>query len=187
MYKFKIQTPPGNDIGATYELHKDQTSQIFLDAMTVREDVFCNEQGCPLANELDDDDPRSWQWVAYDSEHNRPVGVVRLVPPPHPPHPNGNIYQNEEPYIKLTRVAVLASFRGRGLGKALPEKALAWATKHGNEIADGWRGMVLIHAQTTVEKLYQQLGFQTDSNLGQWDEEGIRHIGMWRRIDIDRD
>jgi hypothetical protein len=35
----------------------------FLDAMEVREEVFVKEQGVPLDNEFDSDDPRACHWV----------------------------------------------------------------------------------------------------------------------------
>ena len=35
--------------------------------MEVREKVFVEEQGVPLANEFDSDDPRSCHWVIYAS------------------------------------------------------------------------------------------------------------------------
>jgi predicted GNAT family N-acyltransferase len=83
----------------------------FFDAMTVRTEVFVKEQGVPQENEFDDDDPRSAHWVIYasvnqtispavtDPETGRvlrprqsetrsvPIGTLRLVPFPHPPHP----------------------------------------------------------------------------------------------------
>jgi len=83
----------------------------FVDAMAVRLAVFVEEQGVPPDNEFDDDDPRSCHWVAYASvnevvQHeevdaatgavlrprrsettSKPIGTVRLVPFPHPPHP----------------------------------------------------------------------------------------------------
>lgn len=84
--------------------------QIFRDAMSVREEVF-GEQGVPLEEEFDDDDPRSFHWVVYASvgtkgqpdsplldgkteEQRRSsataqrvaVGTIRLIPPPHGPN-----------------------------------------------------------------------------------------------------
>ncbi|KAI2610877.1 acyl-CoA N-acyltransferase [Hypoxylon fragiforme] len=88
-----------------------QIPKVFCDAMEVREAVFVREQGVPLANELDADDPRSCHWVTYASVnrvtaheqrdpstgkllHPRrsetssiPIGTLRIVPFPHPPHP----------------------------------------------------------------------------------------------------
>jgi len=40
--------------------------QNFADAMTVREEVY-GEQGVPLEAEFDQDDARSWHWIAYAS------------------------------------------------------------------------------------------------------------------------
>ncbi|GAB1312774.1 Acetyltransferase [Madurella fahalii] len=83
----------------------------FLDAMAVRQQVFVGEQGVPLENEFDADDHRSCHWVIYASVNQTvqaavtdpatgavvqprkssttslPIGTVRLVPFPHPPHP----------------------------------------------------------------------------------------------------
>lgn len=79
--------------------------------MEVRETVFVAEQGVPLEYELDADDPRSCHWVVYASVNqttepeqrdagtgevvrprrsvtrSQPVGTLRVVPFPHPPHP----------------------------------------------------------------------------------------------------
>jgi predicted GNAT family N-acyltransferase len=89
----------------------------FVDAMTVRQEVFVEEQSVPLEYEFDEDDPRSCHWVVYASVNKTvtpeirdpesgevvqvrqsetssvPVGTVRLVPFPHPPHPvDGGVY-----------------------------------------------------------------------------------------------
>ncbi|KXX79926.1 hypothetical protein MMYC01_202285 [Madurella mycetomatis] len=79
--------------------------------MTVRQRVFVTEQEVPLENEFDSDDHRSCHWVIYASVNQTvapavtdpatgaivqprkssttslPIGTVRLVPFPHPPHP----------------------------------------------------------------------------------------------------
>lgn len=152
--------------------------------MTIRLQIFCTEQGCSVANELDEDDGRSWHWVAYDSSE-RPVGCIRLVPPPHPAHPNGFKDPSEKPYIKLTRTAVMQNARGKGLARLLCEEALGWAMRNVKELGEGWQGLVLVHAQVGVEQIWERLGFKTDERLGRWDEEGIEHLGMWRKLDMD--
>lgn len=154
---------------------------VFADAMDIRLKVFAGEQGCSAENELDDDDARSWQWVAYLSD---PVACIRLVPPPHAPHHNGVVDENEQPYIKITRMAVMRVARGAGLARQMCDEALGWAAKNPDVIGNGWKGLVLVHAQVSVEKVWQRLGFKTDPRLGQWDEEGIQHIGMWRQLDM---
>ncbi|GKZ32868.1 hypothetical protein AbraIFM66950_002512 [Aspergillus brasiliensis] len=186
-------------------------------ALTIRRDVFIREQNCTPEGEIDSDDPRSWQWVVYaDQEHTNsntngeginptPVAVIRLVPPPHPPHeilthpetasslPEWDL--KSELYVKLTRVAVVKEWRGCGLGRVLVDEALKWAVQSRGEIerafrevtggVEGeWKGLVLVHAQVQVEGMYRRLGFETDEGLGRWDEEGIEHVGMWRRVHV---
>ncbi|PYH94884.1 hypothetical protein BO71DRAFT_475061, partial [Aspergillus ellipticus CBS 707.79] len=195
------------------------------DALTIRSRVFITEQNCTPEGEIDSDEPRSWQWVIYaddkPTEKPLPVAVIRLVPPPHAPHSphhtetaTDNTNENtktegkwdteHEPYLKLTRVAVLKEWRGYGLGRKLVDEALGWAGRNKGEImgayrrvvgAEGgggmeggagteWKGLVLVHAQTQVEGMYERVGFKTDEGLGRWDEEGIEHLGMWRRISV---
>ncbi|PKX93612.1 GNAT family N-acetyltransferase [Aspergillus novofumigatus IBT 16806] len=173
---------------------------VFNDAMAIRLKVFVEEQHVPASAEIDDDDPRSWQWVIYDSSNGvkTPVAVIRLVPPPHAPHelitnpgadaslPKYDIAH--EPYIKLTRVAVLREYRGLGLGRRLVDEALGWARAMGRRLRRHelrWKGSVLVHAQVQGEKMYERLGFVTDEEMGRWDEEGIEHVGMWKRIDLE--
>jgi hypothetical protein len=48
-------------------------SQIFLDAMEVREEVFVKEQGVPPENEYDSDDPRACHWVRMMVSIGNPV------------------------------------------------------------------------------------------------------------------
>lgn len=230
--------------------------QGFIDAMTVREEVFVKEQNIPLENELDDDDARSFHWTAYasiptkaispemqaqnneangdgQSSHSRkvsnstkiPVGTIRLVPPPHPPHPtpgshhqadaldvDGNgrkdsttIHDGREAYIKLGRLAVIPEFRKAGISKLLIETALTFAKDNPYEMmpqrdpskieamrveSDGgvgvdWKGLVLVHAQVGVQKVWKRYGFEYDEAMGTWDEEGIDHVGMWKRVDVE--
>lgn len=52
--------------------------------------------------------------------------------------------------------------------------------------APGWQGLILVHAQSGIEKLWRAWGFTRDHSMGEWDEEGIMHVGMWKRIDVDR-
>lgn len=228
--------------------------QGFIDAMLVREEVFVKEQGVPLENELDEDDGRSFHWVAYasipakqesglapnghtghpghaDSTGRKmsastkiPIGTIRLVPPPHPPHPvpdshhkvdalNGEaarastrLDHGDEAYVKLGRLAVIKEFRKTGISKLLIETAFNFARDHPYDILPhydpsrvealrqesdhgrriDWNGLVLVHAQKGVEKVWKKYGFERDESMGVWDEEGIEHIGMWKRLDVSR-
>lgn len=159
--------------------------------MDIRIKVFCDEQKCAIEPELDEDDPRSWSWVVYQQkldshQHDpgEPVSTIRMVPPPHPPHPNGFVNPHEAPYMKLTRVATVVHARGRGINKKLLNDALTWLAEHPDEVGNGWKGLVLTHAQTAVEGMYAKMGFVTDERLGRWDEEGIEHLGMWKQLQV---
>lgn len=180
----KLLPPLGPSISEIYHSSSPLLPLIFADAMTIRLQVFCTEQGCSVANELDEDDGRSWHWVAYDSAE-RPVGCIRLVPPPHPAHPNGFNGPSEKHYIKLTRLAVMRDAREKGLARLLCEEALGWAMRNVKELGEEWQGLVLVHAQVSVEQMWKRLGFKTDEKLGRWDEEGIEHLGMWRTLEMD--
>ena len=199
----------------------------FIDAMTVREEVFVKEQHIPLENELDEDDPKSYHWVAYASEAYKdsltPIGTIRLVPPPHfdPPHPlttalkthsnsadgephtAASVYDGKEAYIKLGRMAVIPAYRKQGISHLLLTTALAYASEFPHRMvpdltatvteavkvaglgaAIEWKGLVLLHAQVGVQNVYRRFGFETDDSMGVWDEEGIDHVGMWRRLEV---
>ncbi|KAI9051358.1 hypothetical protein LZ554_004405 [Drepanopeziza brunnea f. sp. 'monogermtubi'] len=159
----------------------DGIPQTFIDAMEVREQVFVEEQKIPFENEFDADDHRSCHWVIYASVNtvtepeirdssgrlvsrkksvtrSTPIGTVRLVPFPHPAHPEpGSKYSDavdaganpasiepppyiadrattyhdgREPYLKLGRLAVLKEFRRSGIAKMLVGAAMAWAQQN---------------------------------------------------------
>ena len=163
--------PPGDAI-ASYTRTSPAHAQVgaipstFIEAMNVRESVFVHEQKVPLKNEFDHDDARSFHWVVYASVSNPsrgggrkgsqtstvPVGTIRLVPPPHPPHPKPGSqhlidnaegvardqpvntatawHDGKEPYVKIGRLATLKAYRGLGLARLLMDTAMDWASKN---------------------------------------------------------
>jgi GNAT superfamily N-acetyltransferase len=160
-----------------------------------------------------------------------PIGTIRLVPFPHPPHPEpGSSYaadaletgpasnnpppyivdrpttfhDGKEPYIKIGRIAVLKEFRGNGLSNLLANSALTWAkqnptffnpsvTEMGMEKIGAssiveipvWKGLTCVHAQEQVQKQWAKWGFVLDEGMGTWVEEGINHVGMFQRLNIE--
>ncbi|KAI9893296.1 MAG: hypothetical protein M1814_000425 [Vezdaea aestivalis] len=231
--EFIVHLPPPGETIRDYDKklsYSDQLKSIpphFIDAMTVREEVFVKEQKVSSENEVDDDDPRSFHWVVFASvssadkdtgnqSNRKPVGVLRLVPPPHDLHPEKahgqetrpgvikktTMYDGQEPYAKLGRLATLKAYRGLGLGKLLVNAAVEWAranpdailipmspaTKEAvgpdNEVS--WNGLFLIHAQSSAKRIWERLGFVRDEELGHWDEEGMDHVAMWRRVEVSR-
>ncbi|KAL1637889.1 hypothetical protein SLS56_000446 [Neofusicoccum ribis] len=145
------------------------------------------------------------------------VGTIRLVPPPHPPHPapsdehklDNSLHApatgpHVEPYIKLGRLAVLPAYRKLGLAALLVRTALDWASQNSVQVLspprpeevemakvegreedlESWNGATLVHAQVQLERFYGRFGFVKDEKMGEWDEEGCRHIGMWMTLKV---
>lgn len=175
------------------------SSQLFKDAMIVRTEVFVHEQGVPAENELDNDDERSTHWVVY-ADGITPVGTIRLVPSPHAPHghdhPDSHV-DNPEPgtgtFVKLGRLATSKGYRGMGIGRMLVEEVVKYASENpkavgprgedGVEMGGEWDGRFLIHAQVGARGMWQKCRFVLDEGMGEWDEEGIMHVGMWRQVE----
>ncbi|ORY64349.1 uncharacterized protein BCR38DRAFT_212493 [Pseudomassariella vexata] len=101
----------GYDCNKPHDQQSPHIPRVFCDAMEVREAVFVKEQKFPAELEYDSDDARSCHWVVYASVNrvtepeqrdpstgtivqlrksetrSQPIGTMRIVPFPHPPHP----------------------------------------------------------------------------------------------------
>ena len=121
----------------------------------VRTAVFIREQNVPEELEWDPDDERALHFLA-EVEDGRPIGTARLLEDGH-----------------IGRMAVLEPWRGRGVGTAILESALAAAQRQGMEA-------VLLNAQTHAVPFYQRAGFETIS--GEFLDAGIPHVTMRRLL-----
>jgi predicted GNAT family N-acyltransferase len=112
----------------------------FDDLHTVREAVFIVEQKIPEEIEFDGIDPDCHHFIARDNLH-RAIGTGRLSPDQ-----------------KLGRMAVLTTWRGKGVGKALMLALIDKARKL------GWKAVTL-NAQTTVLAFYEKFGFSIEGDV----------------------
>lgn len=128
------------------------------DLRAVRETVFVREQGVPLALEWDELDPRCHHVIARDGNGN-PIGTGRLTPD-----------------RSIGRMAVLAEWRGRGVGDAL----LRVLIDRGRDL--GWPELSL-HAQVQAIGFYARHGFLPHGERFQ--EAGIEHQAMRTLLDAD--
>ncbi|QIW96524.1 hypothetical protein AMS68_002042 [Peltaster fructicola] len=144
----RSQHPRSQD---TSKLDGSTISPTFLNAMTVREEVFVVEQGVPLDNELDDDDTNCVHFVLYpDAGTSKPAGTIRIVPQSSDLHTDfdkhrhidGTPYLGEvtsstyngEPFLKLGRLAVVKPQRGHGYADALVKAALRYAAANPRDL-----------------------------------------------------
>lgn len=111
-----------------------------------------------------------------------------------PEYANSELWDGKEPFLMMGRLATRREFRGRGYAKRLIEEAVGWAGGHRGDVVRDWRdergervrwrGLFLAHAQVDKEVWYAGMGWRTDVGLGKWDECGIMHVGMWRRVEV---
>ena len=126
------------------------------DLRAVREPVFVIEQGVPEDVELDELDPQCQHVLARD-EAGRPIGTGRL-----------------SPQGKIGRLAVLADWRGRGVGDALLQALVDLARSRGHAVVE-------LNSQIDAVGFYERFAFEPVGK--EFVEAGIVHRTMRRTLD----
>lgn len=122
-------------------------------AFSLRLEVFVHEQGVPLSEEIDLHDSTARHFVALaDGEV---VGTLRLVTAPE--------------HVKIGRVAVKATARGKGIAKQLMLHAMADARSKGHD-------RFYLAAQTDKTAFYSKLGFTASGD--EFMDGGMPHLAM---------
>ncbi|HEY3433286.1 MAG TPA: GNAT family N-acetyltransferase [Rhodocyclaceae bacterium] len=127
--------------------------QLGLEAFAVREKVFIQEQAVPAEMELDEFDPISRHVLARTAD-GQPIGTGRLLADGH-----------------IGRLAVVAEWRGKGVGQALMDRLLDLAREAGIT-------RLALHAQTQAAGFYRRFGFVESGE--EFMEAGIPHVLMVR-------
>jgi len=144
-------------IEVIHAINPDELQAIFA----IREAVFVQEQEVALAEEFDEFEETSRHFLAYWKAERRP------------PEPCGTArWRTTSNGIKLERFAVLASFRGKGVGRALVSTVLSDVFGQQPEPIES----VYLHAQVSAMPLYAGFGFKAVGP--QFDECGILHSKM---------
>jgi predicted GNAT family N-acyltransferase len=136
---------------ANYRIERARWPEDAADLRAVREAVFVREQGVPAELEWDGADPACLHWLAR-ARDGRPIGTARLKPDGH-----------------LGRMAVLAAWRGLGVGSALLAEVLARARDRG-------LARVYLNAQVQAVPFYARHGFAVTGPP--FEEAGIAHRRM---------
>jgi predicted GNAT family N-acyltransferase len=122
-------------------------------AYTIRTRVFVKEQGVPEEIEIDRDDKRAVHFLAFEA--GKAVGTARVV--------------MRQGSAKIGRMAVLKSYRGRGIGTKLLKRAIVMAKKQDAQ-------KIYLHAQLPVIGFYEAMAFQCVGPV--FKEAGIPHRKM---------
>jgi predicted GNAT family N-acyltransferase len=116
----------------------------------VRTPVFIEEQAVTPEFEWDDIDATAVHLLA--TQDNEPVACLRIID-----------------YKKIGRMAVLKSYRRRGLGAALLQEAVTICKKQGSK-------KVVLSAQTHAIEFYKKAGFRQTSE--EYCDVDIPHVDM---------
>lgn len=124
----------------------------------VRTEVFQIEQGVAPELEFDGLDDTSTHLVAYWDSQAVGTARVRYLAPD---------------IAKIERVAVLPSYRGRRIGEALMQQAIAHLKQQGVT-------KVKLSSQVHAQQFYEKLGFEPQGEV--FEEAGIPHISMHQHL-----
>lgn len=125
------------------------------DASRIRELVFVREQGVPPELEMDAEDAHCVHALAY-AEDGIAVATGRLLPDAH-----------------IGRMAVLAAWRGKGVGALVLHALVECARQRGHARAR-------LNAQVTAAGFYRRYGFEVSG--AEFIEAGIPHVAMQRDL-----
>ena len=125
-----------------------------LEAFLVRQEVFIQGQGVPSELELDELDRSAAHALAYQGKEC--VGTGRLV-------------DLGEHKAQIGRMAVLAPFREKGIGRQILEKLVDLAHSQGAKT-------IILHAQVSAIPFYEKQGFQAQGAI--YEEASIPHRNM---------
>ena len=126
----------------------------------IRRRVFIDEQGVSESEEFDRNDARYLHALARDA-HGVGIATGRLMICA---EPSGG---------QIGRMAVLAAWRGRGVGSAILNTLLAAAVQR--EVF-----AISLHAQVSAQSFYVAHGFVADGDV--FIEANIKHIKMTRTL-----
>lgn len=143
-------------------VHTGSWAQLQEAAGRVRTTVFIEEQGVPESIERDAQDATAVHAVARN-RLGQAVGAARLV----------TQEEGGRRVGKVGRMAVLATVRDAGVGRALLQALTEQAAQQGLQ-------ELVLHAQTPVEAFYRRQGFEVVSD--EFREADIPHRVMRRAI-----
>jgi predicted GNAT family N-acyltransferase len=141
-----------------FEVRRAQTEDELREALALRHEVFCVEQGVPEREEQDGRDSEGIHLVAVAD--GALLATCRLL-----------IVGRT---VQFSRLAVRSSARRRGVATALLEEA-------DTESRAAGAARIVLHAQTYARSLYDRVGYRPRGSVF-W-EAGIEHVAMEKELD----
>ena len=159
---YLITCPIFGKLGGISKLRTSKTLEILIkpwkeamkDAFLVRQEVFIQEQGVPSELEIDEFDASADHALVYQDAQC--IGTGRLV----------NLGSNQ---AQIGRMAVLAQFRGLGVGKRILETLISLASSQEAKT-------IILHSQVNAIPFYEKLDFTAQGAI--YEEAGIPHRNM---------
>ena len=139
------------------EVREARTDEEVAEALELRWQVFCSEQGVSFEADQDGRDAEAIHIVAV--EEGAVIGTCRLL------------FRGQ--VARLGRLAVERDRRGDGIAAAILREADRIAVEAGSE-------SIALHAQTYAMTLYEQAGYEQYGPT--FVEEGIEHVAMEKRL-----
>lgn len=146
----------------TVKAFKDLSVEELYQILQLRATIFIVEQNC-VYHDIDGIDPQCFHVYCKDEETKKIIAYARIVPA-----------QIKFDVPSIGRVICDKNYRGKGLGKALMNKAIK-ETLHLFST-----DTIKISAQTYLDIFYGILGFNKISKT--YDEDGIEHVDMMLHI-----
>jgi cystathionine beta-lyase len=140
-----------------YEVRRARGQRELAEALKLRHDVFCVEQGVPEREELDGRDHEGIHLVAVEA--GGVVATCRLL-----------VVGRT---VQFSRLAVRRSARRRGIATAMLEAADVETRAAGAH-------RLVLHAQTYARTLYERAGYVPRGHA--FREAGIEHIAMEKEL-----
>ncbi|KAM3076216.1 hypothetical protein ACMFMF_005551 [Clarireedia jacksonii] len=117
-------------------------------------------------------------------------------PPKYQVDKKTTLHDGAEPFLRFGRLCLLKEYRGKEYANLLIQEAVKWAKEHPNFAKDQlsdeekekipeWKGLIGLHARKETVKVWERNGFAVDEGMGSWFEVKIRHVGMFRRVELD--
>ena len=131
------------------------------DLTNIRTAVFMQEQQVSAADEWDGLDEQAIHFIVHSTQ-GEAIGCARLLSEASP---------HGEACYHIGRVAVLAAFRGQGIGQHLMQHIISYC------ISSSPHCSIYLHAQCERRRFYERLGFCARGT--EFMDAGILHISMW--------